>query len=310
MRAAARTETGCVLEWRSCKLRASSVGWSIIVAGGPGRIDVVATPIGNLADLAPRAREALAAADLVAAEDTRHTGALLAALGLSRPLVSLHEHNERDRIDSLLARLAAGAHIVLVSDAGTPMVSDPGHVLIRAALGAGHAVGAIPGPSAVLAALTLAGLPTDRFCFEGFLPAGGGARRERLAALAREPRTLVLFEAPHRIVATLNDLAAAFGPERPAAVAREISKVHETVYRGTLGELLRISGEEPNFARGEITVVIGGAPEREEVGDEALAQRLLPLLRRELPPARAAAIVSQVTGVPRATLYARLQGDS
>ena len=280
------------------------------MAGRPGRIDVVATPIGNLADLAPRAREALAAADLVAAEDTRHTGALLAALGLSRPLISLHEHNERDRIDSLLARLAAGAHLVLVSDAGTPMVSDPGHVLIRAAIDAGYSVSAIPGPSAVLAALTLSGLPTDRFCFEGFLPTGGGARRERLATLAREPRTLVLFEAPHRIAATLGELAQAFGPERPAAVAREISKVHETVYRGTLERLLRISGEEPNFARGEITVVLAGAPAREEAGDEALAQRLLPLLRRELPPARAAAITAQVTGVPRATLYGRLQAGA
>jgi 16S rRNA (cytidine1402-2'-O)-methyltransferase len=277
------------------------------VAGGRGRIDVVATPIGNLADLSSRARDALASADLVAAEDTRHTGALLAARGLARPRVSLHDHNERERNDSLLSRLAAGARIALVSDAGTPLVSDPGHVLIRAAIDAGHLVTAVPGPSAVLAALTLAGLPTDRFCFEGFLPTAGGARRERLTTLAREPRTLVLFEAPHRIVATLGELAEAFGPDRAAAVAREISKVHETVYRGTLAQLLQMSGEDPHFARGEISVVLAGAPPREEEGDEALAQRLLPLLRRELPPARAAAIASQVTGVPRATLYARLQ---
>jgi 16S rRNA (cytidine1402-2'-O)-methyltransferase len=274
-----------------------------------GRIDVVATPIGNLADLAPRAREALAAADAVAAEDTRHTAALLSALGLSRPLISLHDHNERERIPGLLERLAAGQRLVLVSDAGTPLVSDPGYALIRAAIDAGHVVSAIPGPSAVLAALTLAGLPTDRFCFDGFLPARGGARRERLAALATEPRTLVLFEAPHRIVELLQDLAAAFGPSRRAAVAREISKAFETVYRGTLAELLVKAAEDANFARGEITVVIEGAPVAADAGgDDRLARLLLPALRRELPPARAAAVVAQLTGVPRAVLYERARG--
>jgi 16S rRNA (cytidine1402-2'-O)-methyltransferase len=289
------------------KLRGPSSERSIIVAAGQGRIDVVATPIGNLADLAPRARDALAAADIVAAEDTRHTGALLQALGLSRPLVSLHEHNERERIDSLLARLAAGQRVVLVSDAGTPLVSDPGYALIGAAIAAGHVVSAIPGPSAVLAALAVAGLPTDRFCFEGFLPARGGPRRQRLDALAHEPRTLVLFEAPHRIVALLEDVAASFGAARRAAVARELSKTWETVYRGTLAELLTIAAADANFARGEITVVIEGAPEADGEGDEALAQRLLPVLRREMPPSRAAAIIAQLTGVPRARLYERLR---
>ncbi|MET0291037.1 MAG: 16S rRNA (cytidine(1402)-2'-O)-methyltransferase [Steroidobacteraceae bacterium] len=274
-----------------------------------GRIDVVATPIGNLADLAPRARDALARADAIAAEDTRHTAALLSAVGLSRPMISLHEHNERDRIGSILERLAAGQSLVLVSDAGTPLVSDPGYALIRAALDAGYAVSAIPGPSAVLAALTLAGLPTDRFCFEGFLPAKAGARRERLTKLADEPRTLVLFEAPHRIVALLEDLAATFGAGRRAAVARELSKAFETVYRGTLAELLTKSGEDANFARGEITVVVEGAPETTAEGDEALARRLLPVLKKELPPARAAAVIAQLTGVPRATLYERLRGE-
>ncbi len=279
-------------------------------SGRGGRIDVVATPIGNLADLAPRAREALAAADLIAAEDTRHTAALLSAIGLSRPMISLHDHNERDRIEALLARLAAGQRLVLVSDAGTPLVSDPGHVLIRAAIEAGHTVSAVPGPSAVLAALTLAGLPTDRFCFEGFLPSKGGARRERLEALAREPRTLVLFEAPHRIAALLAELADAFGAGRRAAVARELSKAYETVYRGTLEELVRIAGVDANFARGEITVVVEGAPVAATEGDEALAQRLLPVLRRELPPARAAAVTAQLTGVPRAVLYERLRAGA
>ncbi|RYG79458.1 16S rRNA (cytidine(1402)-2'-O)-methyltransferase [bacterium] len=283
------------------------------MAAGPGRIEVVATPIGNLADLAPRAREALQGADVVAAEDTRHTGTMLQALGLSRPLVSLHEHNERERIDDLLARLAAGQRVVLVSDAGTPLVSDPGYVLIRAAIAAGYAVSAIPGPSAVLAALTVAGLPTDRFCFEGFLPSREGARRRRLDELARETRTLVLFEAPHRIAALLDDLGAAFGSDRAAAVARELSKTWETVYRGTLAELSDKCTADPNFARGEITVVVAGAPDAREEGDEALAARLLPLLRRELPASRAAAITAQLTGVPRSILYERaraLEGAS
>ena len=244
---------------------------------------------------------------MVAAEDTRHTAALMSALGLSRPLISLHEHNERDRIAGLLTRLAAGQTLVLVSDAGTPLVSDPGYALIRAAIDAGITVGAIPGPSAVLAALTLAGLPTDRFCFEGFLPAKGAARKERLTALATEPRTLVLFEAPHRIADLLDDLHRTFGPERRACVAREISKAYETVYRGTVTRLREMCGSDPNFARGEITVVIEGAEESTDGGDEPLARRLLEALREELPPARVAALVAQLSGVPRAKLYAALQ---
>lgn len=276
------------------------------MSASQGRLDVVATPIGNLADLSPRARETLAAADVVAAEDTRHTGALLQALGISRPLVSLHEHNERDRIEGLLSRLAAGQRLALVSDAGMPLVSDPGFALVRAAIAAGHAVSVVPGPSAVLAALAVAGLPTDRFCFEGFLPQRGGARRKRIEALAREPRTLVLFESPHRVAALMTELAEAFGAHRRAAVVRELSKTWETVYRGTLAELSEIAANDPNFGRGEITVVVEGAPEDEGEGDEALAARLLPVLRRELPPARAAAVVSQLTGVPRSRLYDRL----
>lgn len=272
------------------------------MAAGQGRIDVVATPIGNLGDISPRAREVLAAADVIAAEDTRHTGALLHALGLSRPLLSLHEHNERERIGEVLARLARGKRVALVSDAGTPMVSDPGFALVRAAIDAGFAVSAIPGPSAVMVALAVSGLPTDRFCFEGFLPAKAAARRERLAALAGETRTLVLFESPHRLAALLGDLAAVMGAERRAAVARELSKTWETVYRGTVAELSRMCAEDPNFARGEITVVLAGAPPAEE-GDLALARKLLPLLAKELPPGKAAAIAARVSGVPRRALY-------
>ncbi len=276
--------------------------------GGKGRIDVVATPIGNLADLSPRAREALARADAIAAEDTRHTATLLSAVGLSRPLVSLHDHNERDRIDSLLQRLAQGQSLVLVSDAGTPLVSDPGFLLIRAAIEAGHTVSTVPGPSAVLAALTLSGLPAARFAFEGFLPPKGGGRRERLLELARETRTLVLFEAPHRIETLLKELQETFGGQRRAAVAREISKTFETVYRGTVDELVEMSGNDANMARGEISVVIEGATPAEG-GDTALAERLLQALGSELPPGRTAAIVAKLSGVPRSELYERARAS-
>lgn len=271
---------------------------------GPGRIDVVATPIGNLADLSPRARETLASADLVAAEDTRHTGAMLRMLGIDRPLVSLHEYNEGSRRDELLAQLARGARIALVSDAGTPLVSDPGFLLVRAALDAGIAVHAVPGPSAVLAALAMSGLAPDRFCFEGFLPARSAARREQLRALSRESRTLVFFEAPHRIMETLTDIAAEFGVDRRAAVAREISKVHESVYRGSVAQLLDIGGKEPNFARGEITLVVAGAPAGDSAPDDAFVARALDLLAKELPPSRAAAVVAQLTGRRKADVYA------
>jgi 16S rRNA (cytidine1402-2'-O)-methyltransferase len=223
----------------------------------------VATPIGNLADLSPRARDTLANADLVAAEDTRHTGAMLRVLGIDKPLVSLHEYNEGSRKDELLARLVRGARIALVSDAGTPLVSDPGFQLVRAALDAGVAVHAVPGPSAVLAALAMSGLATDRFCFEGFLPARSAARREQLRALAREPRTLVFFEAPHRIMDTLADMVEELGAERPAAMAREISKVHESVYRGSIAGPAGYRSQGPQFrARREITLVVAEAPRR------------------------------------------------
>ncbi len=207
------------------------------MAANSGRLAVISTPIGNLGDLSPRAREELAAAELVAAEDTRRTGQLLTTLGLSRPLVSLHEHNESERIGELLEKLRAGARIALVSDAGTPLLSDPGFELVRRVAQEGFTIVAVPGPSAITAALSIAGLPTERFSFEGFLPARLAERRARLAELAAETRTLVFFEAPHRIAECLEDMSAAFGGERRAAVARELTKVFETVYRGTLASL-------------------------------------------------------------------------
>jgi 16S rRNA (cytidine1402-2'-O)-methyltransferase len=238
----------------------------------------------------------------VLAEDTRHTAALLAACGISRPLLSLHDHNESSRVATLLERLQRGEVLALVSDAGTPLLSDPGFVLVRAVAAAGLEVRTIPGPSAVTAALAVAGLPTDRFVFEGFLPTRGGERQAVLARLSAEARTLVFFEAPHRIGKTLQQLAASFGPERAAAVARELTKMYETVYRGSLAELAQRAAQDKDFARGEITIVVAGASAAAE-GDEQLLARALPLLLKDLPPARAAAIAAQLSGVPRPRAY-------
>ena len=276
------------------------------MAGDAGRLDVIATPIGNIGDLSPRARECLAIATLVLAEDTRRTSTLLAACGISRPLLSLHDHNEAGRVEALLERLARGEVLALVSDAGTPLLSDPGFILVRAVAAAGFEVHSIAGPSAVTAALAVAGLPTDRFVFEGFLPARPGERSAALARLAQEPRTLVLFEAPHRIAATLQQLSDAFGAGRSAVIARELTKVHESIYRGTLAELAALAHTDADVERGEITLVIAGAPALSE-GDAALLARALPLLLKSLPPARAAAIGAQLSGVPRAAAYQQAQ---
>jgi 16S rRNA (cytidine1402-2'-O)-methyltransferase len=270
-----------------------------------GRLEVVATPIGNLGDLSSRAREVLAAADLIAAEDTRRTGQLLNAIGVSTPLVSLHDYNEDARVEPLVQQLLAGKVIALVSDAGTPLLSDPGFGLVRAAAAAGIEVRAVPGASAITAALSIAGLPTDRFAFEGFLPSRTGERRALLARLAAESRTLVLFEAPHRIAASLDDMARSFGDQRAAVVTRELTKMHESVYRGTLQQLALMAREDADFARGEITVVVAGAAaEGASDADGALLRRALQLLLQELPPARAAAIAAQLSGATRSDAYA------
>ncbi len=276
----------------------------IIVPAALGRLAVVSTPIGNLGDLSSRARDELAAADVVAVEDTRRTGQLLATLGISRPLVSLHEHNENERIPELLARLRDGARVALVSDAGTPLLSDPGFQLVRQAASAGITVVAVPGPSAITAALSIAGLPTERFSFEGFLPARLAERRARLQQLAHEPRTLVFFEAPHRIAEMLADCAAAFGAERRAAVARELTKAFETVYRGTLTELTAAARGDANFARGEITIVIEGAPSRDanDTSNDEL-KRVLGILLAELAPSKAAQLAAAITRTKKNHAY-------
>jgi 16S rRNA (cytidine1402-2'-O)-methyltransferase len=273
------------------------------VGNQPGRLEVVATPIGNMGDVSDRAREALASADLIAAEDTRRTLGLLQHLGLAKPLISLHAHNETQRLPEVLARLAQGARVVLVSDAGTPLLSDPGFELVRAAVAQGIAVGVVPGPSAITAALALAGLPVDRFCFEGFLPAAARERRAQLAALATETRTLVFFEAPHRIAASLVDLSTQFGAERPAVIARELTKLHESVYRGTLAELCVLATQDPNLQRGEITLVVQGAAPVAAGADLGLMRRALELLLPELPPGKAAAIAAQLAGGRRSQAY-------
>jgi 16S rRNA (cytidine1402-2'-O)-methyltransferase len=276
------------------------------VAANLGRLAVISTPIGNLGDLSPRARDELAAAELVAAEDTRRTGQLLTTLGLSRPLVSLHEHNESERIDELLAKLRDGARIALVSDAGTPLLSDPGFELVRRVAQEGISVVAVPGPSAITAALSIAGLPTERFTFEGFLPARLAERRSRLGELAVESRTLVFFEAPHRIAESLEDMCAAFGAPRRAAVARELTKVFETVYRGSLEQLAKQARSDANFTRGEITVVVEGASRaKPEDAPRAQLDATLAVLLTELAPSKAAALAAKLTGAKRNDAYAR-----
>jgi 16S rRNA (cytidine1402-2'-O)-methyltransferase len=266
-----------------------------------GRLYVVATPIGNLGDLSVRAREILQSVSLIAAEDTRHTGVLLKHFGIQTPQVSLHEHNERHRSGGIIERLREGASVALVSDAGTPAINDPGFDLVRTAAAAGCEIVAVPGPCAAIAALSIGGLPTDRFCFEGFLPARGAARRKRLQSLAAEVRTLVLYEAPHRAREALEDCAAVFGAERNAAVAREITKLHETTYRGSLRELLERAGSDADFSRGEIVILIAGAPQApadDEGGVDGhggALDRVLKILLAELPLRQAAHLAAQIT---------------
>ena len=234
-----------------------------------GALHVVATPIGNLGDLTARAREVLASVDAICAEDTRHTRQLLGALGIERPLLALHEHNEADVAWKLVERLKAGDSLALVSDAGTPLVSDPGYRLVRDVRAAGLRVIPLPGACAAIAALSVAGLPSDRFCFEGFLPAKASGRRERLTALAREPRTLVFYESSHRIEESLADLVAMFGPDREAVLARELTKLFETVLGDTLEGIAAKVAADDNQRKGEFVLVVRGA------GDEAALRAAL-----------------------------------
>ncbi|MDQ1689628.1 MAG: rRNA (cytidine1402-2-O)-methyltransferase [Frankiaceae bacterium] len=268
-----------------------------------GVLVLAGAPLGNPRDASPRLADELGRADVIAAEDTRRFARLRAALGVevSARVVSYFEANEQARTDELLVQLAAGARVVLVTDAGMPSISDPGYRLVSAALAAGHAVTCAPGPSAVTTALALSGLAVDRFCFEGFLPRKAGERRRRLAELADEERTLVLFEAPHRTQAALADLAEAFGATRPAAVCRELTKTYEEVRRAPLGEL--VTWAEAGV-RGEVTIVVAGAEGGEYAGDVDLAALVADRVARGEPRKTAIGAVSAELGVPKKTVYA------
>ncbi|MFZ0659468.1 MAG: 16S rRNA (cytidine(1402)-2'-O)-methyltransferase [Candidatus Binataceae bacterium] len=267
----------------------------------PGILFVVATPIGNPEDLSPRARRALAEADRVACEDTRRTGSLLAAHQIRRPMLSYFEHNEAQRAPEIVAHLRDGEKIALVTDAGTPAISDPGFRLVRAALDAGIAVRAVPGPSAAIAALSIAGIATNRFAFEGFLPPRDAARRKHLESLAREPRTLVFYEAGRRLGDTLAAMAAALGEHREAAVVREITKTYEETIRGDLGDLARRFAETP--ALGEITVVVAGAGEGADARNDSSAVTIAMLQAEGVSLKQASAIIAKLTGQSRREIY-------
>ena len=271
----------------------------------PGALYVVATPIGNLADLSTRAREILGSVALIAAEDTRHTRSLLQAFGIATPLVSLHEHNEAARLRPLVERLQRGEAVALVSDAGTPLVSDPGFGLVRAALDAGIKVTPIPGPTAAITALSVSGLPTDRFAFEGFLPAKSVARKNVLAELLQEARTLIFYEAPHRLSEVLLDMAEALGAERRASIGRELTKRFETMYYGTLAELAERSKQDPDMSRGELVIVVAGLTAARSAPLSIDADKVLRTLLEELPAAQAAKLAARITGEKRSVLYER-----
>lgn len=270
-----------------------------------GTLYVVATPIGQVDDLSPRARAVLGGVSRIAAEDTRHSGRLLQQVGLDVPLIAVHDHNEGERVPGLIARLLAGESLALISDAGTPLISDPGYRLISAAHDAGVRVSPVPGPCAAIAALSAAGLASDRFHFEGFLPSRQGPRKSRLQALAESPHTLIFYEAPHRIVETLADMREVLGGGRVATLARELTKTFETVRRAALGELADWVVSDSDQQRGEIVLVVSGAPAR-EVGDDVQglsAERVLSVLVRELPVKQAAALAAELLGLKKNALY-------
>ncbi len=273
----------------------------------PGILYIVATPIGNRADLSERARHVLAEVDLIAAEDTRHSGQFLAQLGIKKPLFALHDHNEAARASVLLEKLQSGLSVALVSDAGTPLISDPGYRLVAAVGEAGLSVVPVPGPCAAIAALSIAGLATDRFIFEGFLPARSAARQAKLAALVMETRTLVFYEAPHRVLECLQDMTAVLGAERQAVLARELTKLHEHIYRARLGELTEQAATDANMTRGEAVLVVAGAPEvpagaeRESLQVDKMLIALLP----HIPLSQAVDLAAELSGERRNRVYDR-----
>ncbi len=272
-----------------------------------GTLYVVATPIGNLEDLSPRAIRILAGVDVVAAEDTRHSGRLLSHLGIQKRLIALHDHNEKDRAAGLLAELEAGRDVALISDAGTPLISDPGYVLVREARAAGYVVSPIPGPCALVTALSAAGLPTDRFLYVGFLPAKRSGRKASLDALANEVATLVFYESPHRIIESVRDFAEVLGPDREMVLGRELTKTFETFYSGSVAGVLAELQQDPHGTRGEFVVMIRGAAHQADSKDAATmdVDRVLRVLLAELPVKKVAKMASELTGVGKNELYQR-----
>ncbi len=270
-------------------------------AESSGTLYVVGTPIGNLDDLSFRARNVLKAVDLIAAEDTRRTRGLLSSIELKGPLTAFHEHNEQRETPALIARLKRGESIALVSDAGMPTTSDPGLMLVRAALLENLPVVTVPGASAAVAALSIAGLATDRFVFEGFLPRRSGQRRGRLDLLSAESRTMIFYEAVHRVGETLEALEKRFGPDRPAAIARELTKLHEQVSTGTLAELRSRLGDEIPL-KGEFVLLVAGRPGVQSA-TAAEAERVYEILSRELPAKAAVAVTAEITGLARNEVY-------
>lgn len=268
-----------------------------------GTLYVVATPIGHLGDLSHRAKEVLGTVNVVAAEDTRHSLRLLNHYGVHAELISLHEHNEASRSAGLVDRLRSGVSVALISDAGTPLISDPGFRLVSQAREAGVPVSPVPGPNAAIAALSVAGLPTDRFVFEGFLPAKPVLRASRLQTLASEPRTLVFYESCHRIAASVRDMAAAFGEDRRGVIARELTKIHESFDSAGLGELARRIGLSADQVRGEFVVVVAGSPPAGREAGRAASRDMLRVLLRDLPAGKAARAVSELTGQRRNDVY-------
>jgi 16S rRNA (cytidine1402-2'-O)-methyltransferase len=267
-----------------------------------GALYVVATPIGNLGDISARALEVLSDVTVIAAEDTRHSGKLLHHFGVKTPTIALHDHNERAVSESIVARLQAGDAVALVSDAGTPLISDPGYHLVAQARAAGCQVVPVPGASALLAALSASGLPSDRFTFEGFLPAKAGARTAKLEVLRDDPRTLVFYEAPHRIEESISAMAVVFGGERSAVIARELTKTFETIHGDTLSGLMKWLAADANQRKGEFVVMVSGAAVVDQLVD-AEAERVLRLLLEEVSLKQATALAAKITGVKKNLLY-------
>lgn len=267
-----------------------------------GTLYVVATPIGNLDDISTRARTVLGSVDLVAGEDTRRVRQLLTHFGISSRLVSLHEHNESGRVQTIIDRLQAGDNVALVSDAGTPLVSDPGYRLVAAAREQGLPVSPIPGSCALIAALSVAGLPTDRFRFEGFLPARSAARKVVLGKLQDCPETLIFYESVHRIHETLDDMSSTFGPDRPVTVARELTKLYETFYHGSIEVVRDQLTADPGASKGEFTLVVGGNQNEISIDQQDL-ERIVAILCKQLPAAQAATLAGKITGATRKQAY-------